>query len=68
LQRRLLLAVTFVARGVALEFAQCDTGYRTFEIADMAAASVGVAVGWFIAPPRTRNALSRVEKAVIHGP
>lgn len=65
LPRRLVLALAFVALGIALEFVQRDTGYRTFEIADMVADSVGVAVGWLAAPPRTRNALRLLERAVI---
>jgi VanZ family protein len=59
------LAVAFVALGIALEFAQRETGYRTFEIADMVADSVGVAVGWLIAPPRIPSALRRLEIALI---
>lgn len=65
LPRRLVLALAFVALGIALEFVQRDTGYRTFEIADMVADSVGVAVGWLVAPPRTRNALRLLERAVV---
>ena len=43
---RLLCVIAFVAMGVALEFAQRATGYRGFELADMAANSLGVAAGW----------------------
>jgi VanZ family protein len=43
---RLFYALGFVAMGVALEFAQRATGYRSFELADMAANSLGVAAGW----------------------
>jgi VanZ family protein len=43
---RLLHLVAFVALGVAIEFAQRATGYRSFELADMAANTVGVAAGW----------------------
>jgi len=38
----------WVAMGVALEFAQGATGTRSFEIADMAANSLGVLLGWGI--------------------
>lgn len=45
---RLAYAAGWIALGVALEFAQRATGYRTFEIADMAADSLGVLIGWGI--------------------
>jgi VanZ family protein len=43
---RLAYLLGFVAMGVAIEFAQRATGYRSFELADMAANTVGVAAGW----------------------
>ena len=63
LPRRSFLALTLVALGIALEFAQRETGYRTFEIADMLADSIGVAAGWLVAPPRTLNVLTWLDKA-----
>lgn len=60
-KRRLTLAGALLALGIALEFAQLFTDTRTFEIADMLADGVGVAIGWLAAPPRTINFLSRVE-------
>jgi VanZ family protein len=60
--RRLQFAIGFVALGVALEFAQRETGYRTFEVADMAADAVGVIAAWLFAPPRIPNYLHGVEK------
>ncbi len=47
-QARLGFAALWVAMGIALEFAQGATGYRTFEFADMAANSLGVLLGWGI--------------------
>ena len=44
LSRRGMLAIGFVALGIALEFVQGWTGYRTFEVADRAAHALGVAV------------------------
>ena len=44
--RRPWLAIAFVALGVGLEFAQGATGYRSFEVADMVANSIGVLLGW----------------------
>jgi VanZ family protein len=44
--RKPALAIAFIALGIALEFAQGATGYRTYEVADMAANSLGVLLGW----------------------
>ena len=41
--RRRRLAAAFVAMGIAIEFLQRETGYRTFEVADMIAGAIGVA-------------------------
>ena len=43
---RLAYLLGFVALGVALEFGQRASGYRSFELADMAANTLGVAAGW----------------------
>ena len=43
---RLGYAAGFVAMGVALEFIQGWTGYRDFEVNDMIADGIGVALGW----------------------
>lgn len=42
---RLAYAFLWIAMGVALEFAQRATGYRSFELADMAANALGVLAG-----------------------
>ncbi len=60
--RRLQFALGFVALGVALEFVQGWTGYRSFELADMAADSAGVAAGWLCAAPRIPNYLRWTER------
>lgn len=39
-------AVLWIAMGVALEFAQGASGYRSLELADMAANTLGVLAGW----------------------
>jgi VanZ family protein len=59
---RMRAAILLVALGVALEFAQRATGYRTFSYADMAANALGVACGWLLAPPRLPNMLRIVER------
>ena len=43
---RLVYAAGFIAMGVALEYLQRMTGYRTFDVLDMLANAVGVALGW----------------------
>ena len=49
LRVRAFYAFGFIALGVALEFVQATTPYRSFEIADMVANTVGVLFGWGIA-------------------
>jgi VanZ family protein len=44
--RAIAYGAAFVALGVALEFAQGMTGYRTFDVLDMAANTLGVLAGW----------------------
>jgi len=39
-------AAGFIALGIALEFVQRATGYRSFEVLDMVADAIGVAIGW----------------------
>jgi VanZ family protein len=42
---RVAYAAGFIAMGIALEFVQRATGYRTFEVLDMVADAIGVALG-----------------------
>lgn len=42
---RLAYALLWIAMGVALEFAQGQAGYRSFELTDMAADALGVLAG-----------------------
>jgi VanZ family protein len=53
---RLGYAVLWIAMGIGLEFAQGATGYRSFELADMAANALGVAAGALAALSLTRAA------------
>ena len=46
---RLLCAAGFVAMGIALEFVQGALGYRSFDVFDMYANSLGVLLGWAVA-------------------
>ena len=59
---RAAYAIGFIALAIALEFVQRWTGYRTFEVADMAAGAAGVAAGWILAAPRLPNYLHLMEK------
>ena len=43
---RMMLAVLLVAMGISIEYLQRETGYRTFDYADMLSNSTGVVVGW----------------------
>ncbi len=58
------LAAAFIALGIVLEFVQRWTGYRTFDLADMAAGAAGVAAGWMLAPPRIPNSLHWLERRI----
>jgi VanZ family protein len=55
---RAAYALGFVAMGIALEFAQGALGYRSLELADMAANTLGAAAGWAgaVARPLWRKA------------
>ena len=43
---RIAYAVGFIAMGIAIEFLQKMTGYRTFDVFDMLANGTGVLLGW----------------------
>jgi VanZ family protein len=60
--RQFLIAIAFASMGVAIEFLQGLTDYRTFEVADMAANAIGAALGWGLAQTPLRNALDWAER------
>ncbi len=60
--RQLGIAVAFAAMGVALEFLQGLTDYRTFEVADMIANAVGAGLGWCLVQTPLRNGLAWLER------
>jgi len=62
--RQIGVALGFAAMGVAVEFLQGLTDYRTFEIADMVANTMGAAFGWGVAQTPLRNVLEWVERAI----
>lgn len=53
---RLAYGAGWIFLGVAIEFAQGATGYRSFELTDMAANALGVATGALAALSLTRAA------------
>ncbi len=57
-RRRIGLALGLVAMGTALEVIQGATGYRTTDLADAIANTLGVCLGWLLAPPRLPNFLA----------
>lgn len=60
--RQLGIALAFAAMGVAIEFLQGLTDYRTFEVADMVANATGAALGWGVAQTPLSNALDWAER------
>jgi len=59
------LAAALVGLGIALEYVQGWTGWRTFDYFDMLADAVGVALGWLIACPRTPDLLALVSRSRV---
>ena len=45
---RIAYALAFTAMGIALEFLQGMTDTRTFDVMDMLANTIGVALGWTV--------------------
>jgi hypothetical protein len=60
LPTRIRRAAMLATLAVVLEFIQRLTGYRQFEVADMAAGTLGVAAGWLLAPPRLPDFARRI--------
>lgn len=58
---RIAYAVLWTAMGIALEFAQGQLGYRTYEVYDMYANALGVLLGWgaALAVPNASSLLPR---------
>ena len=61
--RRASIAVAVFAMGVAVELLQGMTGWRTYDMYDMAANTTGVLLGWLAAPPRGPDLYARVAAA-----
>lgn len=61
---RFAWAIAFAALGVALEYAQGLTGYRTFDVVDMAANAAGVVIGWGVAVTPAGRLLAWFERRI----
>jgi VanZ family protein len=61
-RRRWLAVAGLVALGVGLEYVQRWTGYRSFDVWDIAADAAGVLAGLAVAPPRLPNFLAATER------
>jgi glycopeptide antibiotics resistance protein len=48
-QTRILYGLGFIAMGIGLEFIQGMTDYRTYDVFDMYANTIGVLLGWVAA-------------------
>ena len=59
---KLAIALGLVGLGIAIEFAQEQTGYRAFEWADMVADGMGVAMGWLLGETALAHALRQAER------
>ncbi len=57
-------ALGFIALGIALEFIQRATGYRSFELWDMVADGAGVLIGWLLAAAAGNGLPARLEAAI----
>ena len=60
--RRLAIALAFTLMGVAIEFLQGLTDYRSFEIGDMVADAIGTLIGVALLHTPLANALDWVER------
>jgi len=55
------LLLIFILMGTLLEFAQAQTGYRTFQYADMLANNSGALCGWLLARTRCDQLLLYID-------
>ena len=62
--QRNMIAVLFIFMGVGIEYLQGFDPNRYFEVADMLANSIGVALGFAVALSGAKNILLRVEKII----
>lgn len=63
-RQRVAVVAALIALGITLEFLQGAGGYRMFEIADMAANSCGVLLGFLLVRTRTGRLFILIETAL----
>ncbi|MEO5862815.1 MAG: hypothetical protein ABIQ03_10200 [Burkholderiales bacterium] len=56
------IALGLIALGIAIEFAQEQTAYRRFEVGDMGADAIGVAMGLLLGETALAHGLRRIER------
>ena len=61
---RWAIAFSFVVLGISLEFLQRQSGYRTFEVADMGANAAGVFCALLLARTPLSRCLAAVERSI----
>ena len=61
---RFVLIVALIGLGVALEYVQGWTGYRSFDVMDMLADSVGVLLGWLVVLTPPSGLFAYIERRV----
>ena len=61
----LALAIALAGMGIGIEFLQKLTGYRSFDVADMLANAIGVAIGWAVVRTPLRQLLYWVEATTV---
>ncbi|HEX9390204.1 MAG TPA: VanZ family protein [Usitatibacteraceae bacterium] len=64
LRRRFQLAIVFTLMGIAVEFIQGWTGWRTFDTHDMVANGIGVLLGWAMVQSPAGSLLSYLDDAM----
>ena len=63
--QRNMIALVFIFMGITLEYLQSYDRARMFEIADMVANAIGVALGFALALTRAKNCLLRFEQKIF---
>lgn len=63
-KKYLLLGLSLILLGVALELLQGASGYRTMEVSDASANALGVFAGWLLAHTRVSSTLLWTERLI----